>query len=396
LNQHVPQWLAALALALVTLPLIVYSAYRIGWIEGHVETPAAMPHRLRPPRPAPTAVPRPATDETIDPSYLETDVSDLLQLDSLEAIRRRRLQLAQFIWGPHGLPQDVRPTRIEPDYDDPRYDRLREVGLASLELWVVEMDFGLRSSIYRFVPRAPRGTPVFVHQGHRGDFILSIDLISALLAQGHEVFGFAMPLHGMNNKPTVSFPHLGRVKLSTHDSLKLLKPHEGHPVKYLLEPVVAVLNEIWSRSSNPPTIAMVGISGGGWTTTLMAALDARVRLSIPVAGSYPIYLRSGSKRDWGDWEQTLPGLYRVANYPEMYVMGAAGKNRRQIQILNKYDPCCFAGVKSKTYADKVRQQVAHLRAGSWDLFLDDSHTEHAVSPLARERILRESDTPASR
>ena len=36
---------------------------------------------------------------------------------------------------------------------------------------------------------------------------------------------------------------------------------------------------------------MIGLSGGGWTTTVAAAIDPRVGLSIPVAGSLPFDMR---------------------------------------------------------------------------------------------------------
>jgi hypothetical protein len=32
---------------------------------------------------------------------------------------------------------------------------------------------------------------------------------------------------------------------------------------------------------------MFGLSGGGWSTTIAAALDPRITLSVPVAGSVP-------------------------------------------------------------------------------------------------------------
>jgi PhoPQ-activated pathogenicity-related protein len=34
-------------------------------------------------------------------------------------------------------------------------------------------------------------------------------------------------------------------------------------------------------------IVMAGLSGGGWTTTIAAAIDPRIQLSIPIAGSIP-------------------------------------------------------------------------------------------------------------
>jgi hypothetical protein len=134
---------------------------------------------------------------------------------------------------------------------------------------------------------------------------------------------------------------------------------------------------------------MMGISGGGWTTTLMAAVDSRIRISFPVAGSYPIYLRSN--RGWGDWEHSIPELYKTVNYLEMYILGAYGNQRMQLQIINQFDSCCIAGIKSETYKDIVIRRIKLLGSGHWDLFVDDSHTEHIISDLATQRIIAELD-----
>jgi hypothetical protein len=136
---------------------------------------------------------------------------------------------------------------------------------------------------------------------------------------------------------------------------------------------------------------MVGLSGGGWTTTLAAAIDTRIDKSFRVAGSYPIYLRSNSSRDWGrgDYEQTVPEIYNTANYLELYILGSHGANRKQLQIINQYDSCCFAGTKWETYKDIVRKVVRELKAGEFDLFMDTTHMEHVVSDAAISRILAE-------
>ena len=134
---------------------------------------------------------------------------------------------------------------------------------------------------------------------------------------------------------------------------------------------------------------MIGISGGGWTTTLYAAIDARIEKSFPVAGTYPIYLRSECKRDWGDYEQTEPGLYRIANYPELYIMGAFGKGRKQFQLLNKYDSCCFAGPKYQLYADVIKSKIKELGLGEFDIYSDDSHKEHQISNPVMKIVLNE-------
>ncbi len=85
---------------------------------------------------------------------------------------------------------------------------------------------------------------------------------------------------------------------------------------------------------------MIGLSGGGWTTNIIAAIDNRIKYSFSIAGSMPLYYRYGGSL--GDIEQYIPQLYRdVAGYLDIYILGAFGKGRKQIQILNRYDDCCF-------------------------------------------------------
>jgi PhoPQ-activated pathogenicity-related protein len=40
-------------------------------------------------------------------------------------------------------------------------------------------------------------------------------------------------------------------------------------------------------------IVMAGLSGGGWTTTISAAIDPRITLSMPIAGSMPKVSQNG-------------------------------------------------------------------------------------------------------
>ena len=135
-------------------------------------------------------------------------------------------------------------------------------------------------------------------------------------------------------------------------------------------------------------VNMIGISGGGWTTTVCAAVDTRIKHSYPVAGTLPFYLRSDSQRDWGDYEQTLPDLYNIANYLELYVLGAFGKGRAQIQLLNKYDSCCFAGIKYRTYEHTMKEMMRSLGRGKFEIFLDDSHKDHKISDESLQVVFR--------
>jgi hypothetical protein len=190
-----------------------------------------------------------------------------------------------------------------------------------------------------------------------------------------------MPLYGGNARPAVRAGQLGRIVLDHHDKLRLLRPATGLAAQYLLEPVPVALNRL---APNYRSVAMIGLSGGGWTTTLAAALDPRISKSFPVAGSAPPDIAPAGV--WHEYEQSDPALYAHISYLDLYVLGAAGRGRRQVQILNEYDDCCFAGRGAESYRTAVADRARRL-GGRYDLLIDASHGRHLISPWAMERIL---------
>ena len=89
-------------------------------------------------------------------------------------------------------------------------------------------------------------------------------------------------------------------------------------------------------------IAMTGLSGGGWQTVLLAALDERVRVVVPVAGHMPAWARRDAG-DVGDAEQLPADLCSVADYDTLSALLAP---RPTLFIFNRYDDCCFQPHKS--------------------------------------------------
>ncbi|MDD5110310.1 MAG: hypothetical protein PHI63_03770, partial [Patescibacteria group bacterium] len=62
-----------------------------------------------------------------------------------------------------------------------------------------------------------------------------------------------------------------------------------------------------------------------------------------------------------------------------------GAGRRQLQIFNQYDPCCFSGVRFRQYDTLVAQTVTQLAGGNFSTYLDPAY-EHAISPQALQVI----------
>ena len=319
--------------------------------------------------------------DKIRPVYYETDVEALIQINNENDIIERRKQLINFIWEKEGFPDKDLPV-IEKNIKDQRYDSLFHQNLEKIDKLVISMDYGLKSIAYHFIPKQSKNKLMIYQQGHRGDFIIGIETINFFLNNGYSVVAFSMPLLGMNNQPLVDLPGFGKIKLTTHEELKFLP--DG-AIKYFIEPVIASIN--YANRFNYDAVHMIGISGGGWTTTLCAAIDTRIQHSYPVAGSLPIFLRSECSRDWGDYEQSLPELYRIANYPELYMMGSNGAGRKQFQILNQYDACCFGGVKYRSYEHILKSRIKKVGNSDYDIYLDSSHKEHKISEQALNVVM---------
>ena len=89
----------------------------------------------------------------------------------------------------------------------------------------------------------------------------------------------------------------------------------------------------------PQRVAVTGLSGGGWQTIVISALDTRITLANPVAGYSSFLMRTDYATDLGDQEQTPVDLATVADYCHLTAMLA---RRRTLLTYNFNDNCCFA------------------------------------------------------
>jgi hypothetical protein len=323
---------------------------------------------------------------------INTNVNKLITIDNNQEATSRRAELVNFIWGSTGLPKGL-PGKVEKAIQDERYADLDN--LKQIDRLTVNMEWGLTSTAYHFVPKHSNRRLLIYHGGHDGDFIIAKDLISFFLQNGFDVIGMSMPLEPPNNQPVVELENIGNVQLAFHDQLKLLKMKSGHPVQLLLTPVAVVLN--YAQPLGYESVFMTGVSGGGWTTTVYAALDPRITRSYPAAGTLPLHLREDRNRtnsaqrpaDWGDYEQTIPELHSIANYLDLYILSSLGGQRKQLQIVNKYDPCCFNGEAFRAYEEVVNARVRSLGGGSFEVFLDTNNRTHSISRDAMNVILQD-------
>ncbi len=338
-----------------------------------------------------------AHDDSVDDSTMK-----IVSRNSEAAIRA---VLIKSIFGSTvTLPRDIQPTQTIASYHPVSGDALPPVivGLDRIEKVIVEMTepqangnpITITSTAYIYHPRAPNGEIVVVHQGHNchlnGQDDSNIPAVIEELVAGHvAVIAMRMPYFQSPSDCGSSADHNALME-------RRLKDGRGSPIRFFLEPVTRVINFVQLKYSGVyRTIGMMGLSGGGWTTTVYAAIDPRITRSIPVAGSIPLYLRGHSYPD--DREQYIQSFYAVAGYKDLYVLGADTPNRSQLQILNRFDNCCFGQPQDtvgpppyltavRLYADDVQAALRRFSGGTYSLLVSETAHSHKIPIEAFQQV----------
>jgi endonuclease/exonuclease/phosphatase family metal-dependent hydrolase len=90
--------------------------------------------------------------------------------------------------------------------------------------------------------------------------------------------------------------------------------------------------------ADPTRVGVAGLSGGGWQTIFLAALDPRITLANPVAGYSSLLDRIQKHRDVGDAEQIPSDMATVGDYTHLTALLAP---RPSLLTYNDQDNCCF-------------------------------------------------------
>ena len=342
----------------------------------------------------------------IDPYYWTIDVPSQIHITTDAEVKRIRNDIIRYIWPETGWPKHLPTAVIRLSKENPDDcnsikppDWISTIGsdnLDQVDRIDIQMDYGLHSYVYHLHPKRKINRLLIFQMGHSSDILTAggRETIRYFLDAGFSILTFWMPLFGENTRTAQDVPGHGTYTFSSgtagHDVMSsVLENSKGSFIRFFIEPVIVALNYA-DAHFDYGDINMAGISGGGWTTHLCAALDTRIKLSFPVAGALPLYLRygpcpNGSK---GDAEQEWPAIYQnIASWLDIYIMGSYGKGRGQAHILNQYDSCCFWGINYRTYQPFATDAVNALGEGFYYVYLDSSHKEHKISQKAIEEVL---------
>ena len=154
----------------------------------------------------------------------QADVSSLIKINSESDINQKRDFLIEHFWDAGSfmrVKDKAQLPKVETDISDSNYEDFQN--LKRIDRLTVEMEYGINSISYLFIPEQTNEKLILYHQGHGGDFLLGYDTIQFFLDRNFTVLAMAMPLLGMNNQPVVEIYGLGEMKLTSHKKLRLLE-----------------------------------------------------------------------------------------------------------------------------------------------------------------------------
>jgi len=228
------------------------------------------------------------------------------------------------------------------------------------ETEVIETDKGyrLRKFRYEIVPGFESAAILYEPQKVTGKVPAILNVI------GHEVAGNAAEYE---QKRCINFAKRGilALSLSWAGFGELAQPENGHDYAADLDLVglnalgffyLSMRRGLDYLASLPQVdtkrLGVTGLSGGGWQTTILGALDERVAVSVEVAGIGALESNLIRPLDLDEIEETATDLTQGEDYPFFVAIRAP---RPTLLIHNAEDDCCFRADLVKPYIyDQIR------------------------------------------
>jgi len=330
--------------------------------------------------------------EAVNPEALRTNVRTIVQISSAADVARKRTGLVNFVWAEtqHHLAA-LLPSEINTNASARFLAPIQS--LSRITKFKVELDYGLSSTGYLLRPKQTNGELVVLQEGHYGRFPDCKacmhenweNLVERLLSAGYTVGILWLPWMGPNGDiaklPWVN-TRLGVFQLTNFGRIKYLTSPTFTSLKILLDPIYATINYV-TREEDYSCIHMIGISFGATITSLYAAIDDRICKSYAVDGHPPVYVGVHHPGHEASFEDDYH-LREIANTLELYVMAGYGRDRRHVQILNRY----WTGSWMDAYRADLEQVANSLGEGGYKGVFDESD-RHWISDRMIEFIERD-------
>lgn len=326
------------------------------------------------PKNNPLALDRPVFSDTFYRYNIYNDIS----VNSYESISTKRHSLKANIWKNGQFPsfQDT-VNQIEENFTGVTEFTTLD-SFQSMRRVRVDMDGGEFYDYGYIIEPTSISQPklIWVNYGHGSAFDINDTdhMIESFLKKGYVVCVKHLSLNGLNN--TTRNPPLTTVDVAGHNLLDLIENDTLNPVKYFIESQIRITNQALKLYPQlDSTYYMIGISGGGWSTAITAAVDTRILKSFSVAGIQPIWANSLTNPSTTDWEQGYEYesesewhnyLRDSCSYMDVFLL--ASQDREHYHFRNTTDPCCFSGYDWKAWSPKIQALSKHWANGKFKVF----------------------------
>ena len=194
-------------------------------------------------------------------------------------------------------------------------------------------------------------------QGHMGnpyEFSYFLKIKERFKKEGYDVLSLSMTGIGYNKNQEINFPNYKEnLNPSLHKTYSTYFDNNfpnKKPLSLILSGNYYLIKNI-IKQGDYQDVVMVGISGGGWYTTLLSSVITQIKSSYSFAGTMPLMFRLYFSY-LGDWEQIDSSLFDDIDYDSLYVLSTLNDNkeftRKHYQIYNDKDTCCFKNPEAMT------------------------------------------------
>jgi hypothetical protein len=220
------------------------------------------------------------------------------------------------------------------------------------------------------------GRYAIYHEGHGTPAIGGgADMINWLLQAGWQVLALDMPLDGLNG-PDIRYP------VFNHDDIGTLAQAEGtNALRWFFLPVAGAVDLVYDDAQKRETgvdLLMLGRSGGGWTSMVYAAMDARVDVAANISGGAPlsVFLDSTVFRPLeAHFEAETATLYDHVSETDFLL--AAG-TKGNFHFFSTHDPCCYWFTPAHPYIQFL-ESLKSRRDKKYRVFVDPDNDIHGLS-----------------
>ncbi len=302
-----------------------------------------------------------------------TNVSEIIKIKTPEDIEKKRNALIQFIWKGK-LPQG-KPDRIVKNIDKGLFKDRSEI--QSIDFYEFDTH-GLKTRVHHFKTSSknPKNKLIILRSAESSDFSKTpVSLFITFANQaGFDVLVIPSPLSPSDNPithhaqvPVTDTSSFGVLGLADQNVFFLLENATFSPLQFYFDPLVRSLNFI-DEKYNYTSYHLVGMSSGSWFATVYPAIDPRIKTSHAVLPPLPFFIITNSdSKTMRNYEYFHPQLYKIANYPELYVMASYGEGRTYTQLIDLSNPRRYNEGGYQVYGEEVAQRVRALGKGKFIL-----------------------------